>query len=326
MQIKYDITKEELDDFLKKQEQSRFLQSWEWGELQAESGHKLFRFGAIENYKLVAVLTLIKIKTACGLSYFYAPKGPVFDSALPLGNFISLFVEIEKIAQKENCIFLRFEPESQAEIAQLETGLVKTIDVQPSKTLLLDVEKAEEELLKNMHPKTRYNIRLSERKGVEIRPIAPADMEAFENFWKIMQETKARDKFRLHEKAHYRKMLKIDFIKLLGAYKENKLIAANILALFGDTATYVHGASSDNDRNTMATYLLQWESIRLAKAQNCKYYDFNGINEDKWPGVTRFKKGFGGKELACLGTYDLVFFRGKYKAYNLLRKARRMLG
>jgi peptidoglycan pentaglycine glycine transferase (the first glycine) len=158
--------------------------------------------------------------------------------------------------------------------------------------------------------------------------------DGFESWWKILEQTKERDGFRIHGKDYYKKMLSINNfnsdeprmkLKLLGAFYRQKLIAGNIVSFFGDTAVYVHGASSDEHRNLMAPYFLQWEAIKLARQDNIKYYDFYGIDENKWPGVSRFKKGFGGEEIDYFGTYDLVFDKKWYNVYKLIRKARRLI-
>jgi lipid II:glycine glycyltransferase (peptidoglycan interpeptide bridge formation enzyme) len=268
-----------------------------------------------------------------------------------------LFDKVRDLVKNEGAIFLRFEPllDIKGQIlnfkfsppwprpardeAPLKRGrgrdpddnkmhkkvagqISKTIDVQPSRTLILDLAKSEEELLNNMHQKTRYNIRLAEKKGVKI---IKGDINQFENFWQLTGETSQRDKFRLHSRNYYHKMLEIDknFIKLFLAEYDNKIIAANIVSFFGDTATYLHGASSNKYRNVMAPHLLQWHCIKLAKEQGYKYYDFSGIDENKWPGLTRFKKGFGGSVFEYPGTFDLVFDKKWYGIYKLIRRLRR---
>ena len=116
-----------------------------------------------------------------------------------------------------------------------------------------------------------------------------------------------------------------DSLRLIGAFYKEKLIAVNIVSFFGDMATYVHGASSSENRNLMAPYALQWETIKIAKTQGHKYYDFYGIDENKWPGVTRFKKGFSGEEANYPGTFDSAFNSIQYSIYKILRKLRRMV-
>lgn len=338
-----DINKEQLNEFLSKQEHVQFLQSWEWGEFQETAGNKIFRFGVEDEGKLVDVITLIKKRLFFGFGYFFAPR--CFNFQLSITHYELLFEKIKELAKKEKCIFLRFEPIKKLEIRNKKYQIIETIPLQPKKTLILDISKSEEEILKQMHSKTRYNIRLAERNGVETQFVASMDnaKEDFEEFWKIMQETNERDGFRLHSKEYYQKMLfNIQYsisnnhsisnnkysntdllIKLIVAKYQNKIIAGNIVAFFGDTATYVHGASANEQRNLMATYALQWQSIKEAKARGCRYYDFFGIDENKWPGVTRFKRGFGGEEVNYPGTFDIMFDSVLYKMYNLLRWMRR---
>jgi lipid II:glycine glycyltransferase (peptidoglycan interpeptide bridge formation enzyme) len=198
----------------------------------------------------------------------------------------------------------------------------KTIDIEPSRTILLDLGKTEDELLAAMHQKTRYNIKLAEKKGVAV---AIGSEKNFDEYWRLMQATAGRDSFRLHDREHYRKMINSSqgMMNLLLADYQGKAIAGNIMAFYGDTATYVHGASSNEHRDVMAPYALQWAAIKTAKAQGCKYYDFYGIDENKWPGVTRFKRGFGGSEVEYPGTMDVIFNKAKYSIYKISRNLRR---
>lgn len=333
-----------------------FLQSWEWGKFQKSTGNKIFRIGIEENGQLIAVSNLIKKKLIINKNYLYCPGGLINNyqlspqregqAIIPAKRGTSnyqfnskfktwpeqkrgvqnskqilqlLFNEIQAIAEKENAIFLRFESqfEFQSSIINCQSKIAKTIDVQPSKTLILDLDKSEDELLKKMHQKTRYNIRLAEKRGVKIME---AGKSQFEDFWNLMQETSKKDNFRLHNKKYYQKMLDQPLIKLFLAKYKNHTIAANIVVFFKNTATYLHGASSFEYRNVMAPYILQWHCIKLAKKLGHKYYDFYGIDEKKWPGVTRFKNGFSGNKIQYPGTFDLVFNKKWYLFYKILRK------
>jgi len=310
-------TKDELSNFLSKQPSSQFLQAWQWGEFHQNLGSKVRRLVVKKGDNILAAASLIKKSLPMGKSYFYCPRGPIIDFRLPIEL---LFDEIKELAKKENVMFMRFEP--QAEVKSNKFRIIKTLDIQPSQTVILDLKNREDELLNAMHQKTRYNIRLAEKKGVEI---VSASLDNFDDFWKLMGETKERDNFRLHGIDYYQEMLKLDnnFIKLFFAKYQNKNIATAIVSWFGDTVTYMHGASSDSNRNVMASYLLQWEIAREAKAKGFKHYDFYGIDGQKWPGVTRFKKGFSGKEVNYPGTFDLVFDSGWYNVYKMIRKVRR---
>ena len=321
--------KSQLNNFISTQAHSQFLQSWQWGELQKKSNHKIFRLGIKQNNRLVASAFFVKKTLPLGRSYFYCPRGPIVNSQLILEFLLS---EIAKLAEQEKALFFRFEPERELRIKNLEFRIFKTLDIQPSKTILLNLSKSEEELLKNMHQKTRYNIRLAEKRGVEI---IEAKTEDFSEFWGLMEKTSQRDGFRLHDKNHYQAILEelnnekksnySPIAKLLLAQYQGRTIAAVLLVLFGDTVIYLHGASSNEHRNVMAPYLLQWSAIKLAKELGHKYYDFYGIDAIKWPGVTRFKKGFGGEILKYPGTFDLVFSKELYTLYRLIRRVRRGL-
>ena len=173
-----------------------------------------------------------------------------------------------------------------------------------------------------MHQKTRYNIRLAEKKGVKIVESGAA---RFEEFWQLLVSTGDRDEFNLHGRSYYQEMLKFDsnFVKLFFAESEGKLLAVSLVVFFGDMATYIHGGSANENREVMAPYALQWQMIKLAKQMNYKYYDFHGVDEVKWPGVTRFKFGFGAKQADYPGTFDLVYDQGWYNIYKMVRKVRR---
>lgn len=337
MEFFYFKEKQELNNFIAGQESSEFLQSWEWGELQKETGNKILRIGGRQGEKIIAAATLVKKQFFC-LCYFYCPRGPVF---CPMGEAerkekaFLLSEEISRIAGEEGAAFLRFEPLFDFSFAlpgRLKCSLVKTADIQPAKTLILDLGRKEEELLAAMHPKTRYNIKLAEKKGVKIREGAEKD---FSSFWQMLKQTSQRDGFRLHERNYYRLMLNKFFrssfspaelaIKLFLAEYEKKPIAAGLFSFFGDQVIYLHGSSASQNRHLMAPYLLQWQLIKEAKNRGFRFYDFYGIDPVKWPGVTRFKQGFGGQTKIYPGAFDLVFNNWQYKFYKLARKLRRAI-
>ena len=327
MQIISIDNQNELNNFASKQKHSQFLQAWQWGEFHKIVSDGSWRIGVQDDSgETVAVLTIIKKNLPMGKNYFYCPRGPIVKDEIrrmkdKLENALnSLFTEARKIAKAEGAMFLRIEPIF--EIADLNISLNKTLDIQPSKTSILDLSRSEDAILKNMHQKTRYNIRLASKKDLKF---ISAGKERFGDFWKLMNETGTRDNFRLHGRNYYEAMLDLDpeFIKLLLIEYKGKVIAANIVSFFGDTVTYMHGGSSNEDRNLMAPYLLQWETIKLAKKKGYKHYDFYGVDEERWPGVTRFKKGFGGDKVSYPGTFDLAFDAGWYNVYKMVRKVRR---
>lgn len=327
MNIVHIIKKEKLNDFLTKQANSQFIQCWQWGEFQGLVSGKNWMLSVEDNGEIVASAKIITKDLPAGKKYFYCGRGPVItDGADKMEATRLIFAEIERLAKQEGAMFLRFDPIHDLEEHDYKINgneaLIKTYDVQPSKTLVINLTKTEEELLAEMHQKTRYNIRLAEKKGVKI---IEAGKEKFEEFWNLLDQTSDRDQFRPHGRDYYQAMLELSDspVKLFFAEYEKKLITTALVSFFGDTATYLHGGSSNDDRNVMAPYLLQWHCIKLAKAKGHKFYDFHGIDEEKWAGVTKFKKGFGGMEINYPGTFDLVYDEGWYNIYKMIRQVRR---
>ncbi|MFA6995613.1 MAG: peptidoglycan bridge formation glycyltransferase FemA/FemB family protein [Patescibacteria group bacterium] len=354
MELFYLEKAEQLDSFIKNISVrselgvgAEFLQSWNWGEILKEEGEDILRVGVRrspidrgENSsdknegQLLAVTTLIKKSLLFGYSYWYAPRGPIIDYKLcprpfEVENF--LFLEIKKI--EERALFLRIEPdksfavpravkEEKIQIDKKVFKIKKTLDGQPAQTLMLDLENGEEKLLSEMHQKTRYNLHLAEKKGVKTREGCTADLP---EFWRLLNLTGERDNFRLHSLKHYQNLMRGEpgFIKLFLAAYEGRNIAAGLFSFYGDKVTYMHGASDNKFRNVMAPYLLQWSVIKMAISETYKYYDFYGIDKHKWPGVTRFKLGFGGRPVNYAGTYDVIFNPTAYGIYDFVRKLRR---
>jgi len=293
-----------------------FLQSAEWLDFQENFGHKIYRLGLTDDTGAPqSVCGVILNNLPLNKKYFYIPHGPI-------GKPEELIDEIIKISKKENLTFVRLEPPNNYALPVKRYRLREVKHVQPKHILVLDLAKSEDELLAAMHEKTRYNIRLAEKKNLILKN------ETFEDFWKLTEETTARDKFRPHPKKYYETMLRSVkgdgktgmHVELKVVYSDNTPLAAAIVGYFGDTATYLHGASSHEYRNLMAPYFLHWEILKEARKLGYKFYDLGGIDEVKWPGVTRFKKGFGGFEINYPGTFDLPINKLWYKIYNLAKR------
>lgn len=314
----------QLDNFIEAvTTSSEYLQSWAWGDILKSEGEEIIRTGwrAEASQESSVAATLVKKSLGAGYSYWYAPRGPIFNAKSgPDRNDLArdFFAAIKDLDPK--VLFLRIEPSDELELADIRPSLA----LQPKQTLVLDLDGSEEELMADMHPKTRYNIRLAEKKGVVIKE---GNMADWPEFWRLMNLTGERDGFRLHSATHYKKLLEADpgFIKLFFAVHEGRHIATGLFCFWGGRATYLHGASDNEARNLMAPYLLQWSVIRQAKRTGVSTYDFYGIDEKKWPGVTRFKLGFGGRKVEYPGTYDVVFRPAAYYIYNLLRKIKRSI-
>jgi len=309
------INKEQWNRFIKENNGS-FLQSWQWGEFQESIDRKIWRI-EIEGLKGLIIKHDLPLKK----NYLYCPYGPIGQ-----GDFKEFLKEVKKIAKEEKSIFFRIEPKQKID---LKSFIKSTKEIQPSKTTILDISQPEEDLLKQMHQKTRYNIRLAQKRGIEIEQ--SNEKESLSIFLKLLKETAKRDKFFLHSEEYYRKMLDVlgkdGMIKLFLAKYNGQVIAVNLICFFNKTSIYLHGASGYDYHKLMAPYLLQWHTILEAKKKELKYYDFWGIDEKKWPGVTRFKRGFlpageasNGQDVNYSGTFDLIYRPIWYTLHNLARK------
>ncbi len=139
-----------------------------------------------------------------------------------------------------------------------------------------------------------------------------------------MKETSARDNFTSHSSEYYRTMIESGAAQLATIKDNKQILAAGIFASFGNTMTYLHGASSSNKREVMAPFALHWEMMMYAKGEGVKHYDWHGVDSLKWPGFTRFKRGFGGHDVTYPGTFDLILESAAYTGYTVVRGLRRL--
>lgn len=304
MEIAEVKNKEQWEEKISSQNRAEFLQSWDWAELQKILGRKIWRLDLDGEYVLAILMPL-----PFNQKYLYIPRT---NSRLDKSK-IKILADL---ALSENCIFIRIEPVKQD---LLEFGFRQAKAVQPVQTLLLDLTKSEEDLSLDLHQKTRYNIRLAQKRGVRVRQsISPDELD---HFYNLIANTYERKGINVYNKDYYEKIIKmITDAQLFLAEYQGKILCANLVLFYGDTVTYLHGGSSEEDKNIMAPHLLQWQTITQAKKLGYKYYDFWGIDAFKWPGVTRFKKGFGGFEYEYPGAYELKIKGLHYVLYNLVKR------
>lgn len=295
---------------------SSFLQSRAWEEFQRAVGRRTWRLdGAL----------VIRHDLHGGFNYLYAPHPDIHSD---------FFSAAEELAADEKSIFLKIDPIAPLVIPKTRYQIRDTRSLQPRETIIIDLALPEDALLSAMHEKTRYNIRLAERKGVTVRRVSGVVSAAdFDAFWHLMEETAARDGFRLHAREYYQKLLTIysdEFSNelVLVRYRDETIAAAIINFYRGSTsikeaggeATYLHGASSSTHRAAMAPHLLHWRIMQDAKERGCGTYDLWGIDERRWPGLTRFKKGFGGRVLVRPASIDMIYRAGGYAGYTLWKR------
>lgn len=229
--------------------------------------------------------------------------------------------EAGTIAKRERSMFLKIEPMARGESSEqlIDAGFQKSQKaIQPQRTIMLDLTLSEEKLLFSMHKKTRYNIGLAKKHRVSV--YSSNRVEDREIFIDLLGKTSVRDRFIPHSKEYYRDLLRQSFAQLFLAEREGVVLAANMVIFWGKSAIYLHGASNYEERRYMAPYLLQWESMQEAKKRGYKEYDLWGVDVKKWPGLTRFKRGFGGKNVSHIGAYDYVYKKFLYIGYLLKQK------
>ncbi|MBI3172648.1 MAG: peptidoglycan bridge formation glycyltransferase FemA/FemB family protein [Chloroflexi bacterium] len=343
-----------------------FLQTYEWGQVKAKYGWTpLYAvWGANGEFKveanpetlssfvfpvvaaaLILKKSVIRRGFAARLSILYAPKGPLLDwENAPLRKRV--LDDLQSFAKKQGAIFLKLDPDvvlgtgvpnsdndsvhsdGQAVMSELKgRGWVFSADqIQFRNSVLIDLHPAEDEILARMKQKTRYNVRLAEKKGVTVRV---GNLEDLGMLYRMYAETSVRDGFVIRDEGYYQTVWKLFLQPIvhgqpstipLIAEVDHEPVAAIFLFTFAGRAYYVYGMSRDAHREKMPTYLLQWEAMKRAKAAGCTVYDLWGAPEvfdesDSMWGVYRFKEGLGGEVVRTLGAWDYAPNALWYKLY-----------
>jgi lipid II:glycine glycyltransferase (peptidoglycan interpeptide bridge formation enzyme) len=283
------------------------------------------------------------------LKLAYVPHGPELEVSISERERFLLDLAAALRPQLSGCLFVRFDlPWGEEGLGNQPQALVCSgrlhkapLDVQPPSTVILDLQPEEEGLLAGMKSKTRYNIRLSEKKGVEIA-LFPAQsggsgrLEAeLAEWYRLYRETARRDRITLHSRGYYQRLFATAAaygpaapqLYLLTARHQGELLAGIIVAAKGDGAWYLYGASSNQKRNLMPSHGLQWRAIQLVRERGCQFYDLFGIPATDDPdepmhGLFRFKTGFGGRVINRPGCYDVSFRILLYRMYRIAEHLR----
>lgn len=301
------------EDQYSKLPHSSFLQSFGWGEFQASNNTIPKRYGF--NDRHISVQGLEK-STPLG-NYLYIPFAPNFDSSDNIQEFYNAL-------SKNDYLFIRIEPLTPVTIPNAG---VKVKNIQPAKTLILDLNKSEQDLLAEMHHKTRYNIGIASKRGVAVKECTRGNNLAE---LKLISETAQRQGYKAYSTDYYSRLAKFfenysdrdrPVVRVIGAYLDDELLASGLFVDYKDTRTYLFGGTSDNNKNVMAPYALHWLAIKYAKTLGLKKYDFWGIetSSGQTPGFVRFKLGWGGQQIQYPGAYDIVIKPIWYNVYNVLR-------
>jgi lipid II:glycine glycyltransferase (peptidoglycan interpeptide bridge formation enzyme) len=332
----------EWDAFVAAHPHGSILQTTKWARLKNRFGWRSNRVWLKQDGRLVAGAQVLVRSAALGMiKVAYVPHGPLVNWSD--GEQVSVaFNQLDFAAYELGAGMLKMEPllwqsqmpaEQWEALCKREGSLPNTDTIQPPRTILVDLRPDEEEILAAMKSKTRYNIRLAEKKGVKVRLGKAEDIRIFNQ---LMQATGQRNEFGVHEPLYYRAAYDLfapeNAALFIAEYGETPLAAIMVFVL-GEQAAYLYGASSSEERQRMPTYAVQWAAMRWAKAQGCTSYDLWGVPDDPeetleevfaerndglW-GVYRFKRGFGGEIVRTVGTADRVYNRLVYRLYRWRR-------
>lgn len=303
------------------------IQSWQWGEFRKSLGIPLLRYGLFKDNKLIRAFQ-ISFHKVPGMNKFvgYFPKGPFPDKELALA--------LKQVAKEHNCIFIKTEPNIEIDaLGKVDSNFKKALKPLFTKyNFVLDLSPTEEELLKNMHQKTRYNIKVAVKKGVEVE--VSDSKEALEKYLKLYFETTKRQGYFGHNENYHRKVYETFYKSgqvrfVIGSYQGTPLTAWMLL-IFKDKLYYPYGGSSHLHRDVMSSNLVAWEAIKLGKSLNLAYFDMWGAlgpdadPKDSWYGFHKFKMGYGGRLVEYLGSFDIVENAALYYAFNSVDKFTRL--
>jgi lipid II:glycine glycyltransferase (peptidoglycan interpeptide bridge formation enzyme) len=310
------------------------LQTWEWGDFRETTGVEVVRLGEFEQHKLLKGF-IVTFHPVPNTSYTigYLPKSVIPDP--------SLFEALRDLGRRKKAIFIKIEPDikkpwSPDHRPDFSSELAVMTDCLPGRPMftkynfILDLTKTEAELLAAMKPKTRYNLRLAEKKGVQV--VYDNSQAAFAEYLQLMQETTRRQKFYAHSTTYHTHMWQTlqpaGIAHLLKAVYQGKTLVAWIVFKLHQTLYYPYGASSSEHREVMASNLMLWEAARFGQKMNCTSFDLWGClgpdpdPKDPWFGFHRFKESYGPTMYENLTSLDYVINLPMYKLYQAADKLR----
>ena len=328
------------DKTISKLPQAHLLQSWAWGEFKAGYGWQPRRL-CWEGAQGPAAAQVLRRTGLRVLRVLYVPKGPLLEwSSAPLRA--QVLDDLQTLARRERAIFIKIDPDVVAATGLPESELLAPVgrsvqtdlsqrgwvfsrdQIQFRNTVTLDLTPSEAGLLAGMKQKTRYNVRLAERKGVRVRLGGTDDLDLL---YQMYAETSVRDGFAIRGLDYYRdawgRFMAAGLAQPFVAEVDAEPVGALVIFRFAGSAWYLYGMSREAQRDKMPNHLLQWQAIRWAKAQGCTRYDFWGapdelVESDPLWGVWRFKEGFGGQLVRHIGAWDYAPSPLLYRLYTIV--------
>lgn len=332
MQLK-EIEPEALDIYVSKEHpEANFLQTSTWGKVYEKDGKKVFYLGLFEGKKLIGSSVVI-LKPAKRGRYLEIPGGPLLDWDGDIKALRFFLKEIAKLAEREKCVFVRMRPnipdtEQHQKLAERLKLIKSPMHLHAEHTVMLDITKSAEELMTEMRRQTRYEVRRAQKLGIKVS--YETSEKAFNDFYDLQLETAERQGFIPSTRHLIMAQHEVfgDKARIYTATLDGKVLAKGEILLQAPEAIYHEAASTLDGRKLPGAYALQWQIIQDAKALGLKRYNLFGIAPPNSPhhryaGVTTFKTGFGGEQLAYLSAHDLVIKPFHYRLVHMLETIRK---
>ena len=338
-----EVTAADWEQWIARLPDAHILQTAQWGDLKSAFHWEPVRVLVEAPGQGSLGAQILFRRLPFGLQMGYIAKGPLgagIDvwSGSPVWDTFQ--AELDAVCRQRKAVFLKVEPDlwqtQSSDRDPVPQGYRSSShSIQPPHTILVDLDGSEDQLLARMKQKTRYNIRLAQKRCVLVHPSSDLD-----TFYRLMATTGARDAFGVHSLEYYRRAYELFHpygkCELLMASYEGQPLAALMGFIQGERAWYFYGASSDAHRELMPTYLLQWDAMRWARSLGCHQYDLWGVpdaseddleanfterSDNLW-GVYRFKRGFGGHLQRARGPWDRVYRPTWYEVYRIYTRLR----
>ncbi len=335
IEVKSVENKAEWESFMHDHPEANFLHSWYWGEFHEHLNHKVFRSGFYENSKLAGIMLSI-VEPARRGRHLVIPGGPILD--WKNHKLVTAWRdEAKRIALEQKCVFVRCRPQllenDKSQQLFKSLGFKKApMHLHAELTTQLDITKPEEELKKAMRKGTKYEVNRAGRMGIKVE--ATTEAKYLDEFYDLQLETAKRQNFVPFSKKFLSEQFKV-FAEsgnalMYRATHEGKLLTMAFIIFYGPEAAYHYGASTELARKIPGAYAVQWQAIKEAQKRGCTRYNFWGVTghgqtKHRFYGVSVFKRGFGGEDVAYLPAQDLAVNHLRYPVTKAFETARRKL-
>jgi peptidoglycan pentaglycine glycine transferase (the first glycine) len=301
------------DNFVRSHPEGCFMQSWAWADFKEREGYKTFRYGLFCDRELVGGFIIYFYPTQNQANLPIVLGGPIFLTDWDDVGINLLIETASNLAHQLGAIALRIEPLRMQKLPNTSQFVRAPVDCLPYETLLVDLRKSEAEMLASMKQKGRYNLRLSERNGVQTH--FTSNLQAIPQFYDLFWTTVKHQEFfgepygffiNLCQTLFEAQMAEIGF-----ATWQDTILSTLLVVYWGNRATYLYGGRSFEHSNLMASYQLHWATMKRAKARGCHIYDFYGYSRDPnhaYAQFSQFKSQFGGVPVKTIGAHDYFFY------------------